>query len=135
MSSGLPKILQIYLQASHRKKEVRGILQNMTSKENREKQKQRRPSLNRPTGRLGSAAASVKEARMWKRRPQLSNGNHPGLSADGRDTGCNGRVAAMIGPDEMGARLSRPSGTEPDDPGGDRAHDQPVHGAGAKQFG
>ncbi|HXM42916.1 MAG TPA: hypothetical protein VN924_16805 [Bryobacteraceae bacterium] len=43
---------------------------------------------------------------MWKRMLQLSNGNHEGLSAGGHENGSNGRVPAVIGPDNTDARLA-----------------------------
>ena len=48
---------------------------------------------------------------MWKRMLQLSNGNHEGLSANGHDAESNGRVPAVIAPDETGARLAGLSAT------------------------
>src|ERR1039458_3188797 len=110
MSSGMTKNLTNLLeQPWPPSKDVRGILQKSTSKEISEKTEQRRPSRKWPTGRLAGVAASVREARMWKRMLQLPNGNHEELSADGHCTGSNGRVPAVVEPEETGARLAGPA--------------------------
>src|ERR1017187_9748586 len=100
MSSGMTKTLTNLLeQPWPPSKDVRGILQKRTSKEIPEKTEQLRLSRKGPTGRLGGVAASVREARMWKRMLPLSNGNHEELYADGHCTGSNCRGPAGVEPE------------------------------------
>jgi hypothetical protein len=58
------------------------------------------------TDPLHGVAASLREARMWKRMLLLSNGNREEVSASENGNGSRGRIPAVMEPEGSGARLA-----------------------------